>query len=847
LAVKRGKRGKKAERAKAKDNPGPEGEVAEAPTDTQVCPVCGELMDLDATKCEACGHDLKGETPKKEEPKKDEGSKPKEKPKDEVKKEDKKEPPKDKKEDDEKEKKKEAPPPPKSKKSPQDTEDQALAKWLSGEAGENALQIWLGKTPDAAAPAAQAKAAPAASSETKDYALKMWLTGEAGGDALDEWLTEERAPPEMPAGELDEQLAQKDEVIKQLEGEIKTRENEIKELKTELEAFKKSLRDKLSKLKTKDFDPLKLITETAELNKTLQGEIKMRKELEQEIEKVKKGSIAVIKYVKAQQMKIREKEMKKLRSQLKKTTEDEERLKKIIEEKEKRFTELEKSLTAKIDDLPAEMKKLKQKEMELIKKESDIAGKEQQLVTHAKELQEKEALVSTAEGKEDEELRNRFEAELQEKEAEYLKREDNLKKRIIELEEEVQKAKIDEKLEKEALERRGKSEGEISKDLMEKERLLASKEKSITLRESEIERLKEELKYKTDEIKKLKEPLAYKEDELLRREEDMLYREKLLMAEKRKLEEAKKEGGGMREVELKKRLEELQSKISEKEAEIIKKEKYLHAKAEELRVREQGLIEEEIEAREEERALELQVEKIKTGNPRLDDLLFGGIPFGTNVLVYGQAFIGKEVVVNQFIAEGLKKGIPAIWVITDKSPSDIREEMEFVVSGYQEYERLDLVRYVDAYSKSMGEETEEAHTIYIDQPTNHEAILKSVEGLAKEFLKKHKYYRLAFRSISTLIAYLDMNIAFRFLQPFAGRRKRDKAVSMYVIEKGMHSETDIQMVGSIMDGAVEFKLEQLQTFLCVKGIGDVQSRAWIRYTHSKKGVSIGSFALGHIR
>ena len=114
-------------------------------------------------------------------------------------------------------------------------------------------------------------------------------------------------------------------------------------------------------------------------------------------------------------------------------------------------------------------------------------------------------------------------------------------------------------------------------------------------------------------------------------------------------------------------------------------------------------------------------------------------------------------------------------------------------------------------------------------------------------MKKHKYYRLAFRSISTLIAYLDTNIAFRFLQPFAGRRKRDKSVTMYIIEKGMHSETDIQMLGSIMDGAIEFKLEQLQTFLCIKGIGDVQSRAWIRYTHSKKGVNIGSFALGHIR
>ncbi len=796
--------------------------------------MCGELLGLNSTICDSCGNDIRGELKKNEVSVKDEIESEKEPQLEEETPEDKKMPNKNKSGNSSNA----------VKKDPQNIEDEALARWLSGEAGEGALQVWLGKSA-LNGPLAVNKSS--MNTEAKDGALKSWLTGEAGGEALDEWLSEEPIAAEFPPGEVEERLIEKDKMMKEMEGELKSREEEVNELRSELEAFKKSLRDKLKKLKTKDFDPIKLITETAELNKELQGEIKKRKDIEAELARVKKSSIGVIKYVKSQQMKIREGEMKKWRSQLKKTTEDEERLKKIIEEKENSLKALETSLAEQIDDLPDEMKKLKEKEMELIKKESEINSKNQELEAKIRELEEKAEIASAGEGVPDEELRNRFEAELREKEAEYLKRENELKKRIISLEEEVQKAKIDEKLEKEALQRRSKGEVEISEDLAEKERLLASKEKSILLRENEIERLREELKYKEDELSKLKEPLAYKEDELLRREEDLLYREKLMQAERRKIEEAKKEGGGLKEVELKKRLEELQSKINEKEEEIRKKEKYLNAKAEELRVREQGLIEEEIEAREEERALEIQVEKVKTGNPRLDDLLFGGIPFGSNVLVYGQAFIGKEVVVNQFIAEGLKKGIPAIWVITDKTPADIREEMEFVVSGYQEYEKLDLVRYVDAYSKSMGEEAEDTYTTYIDQPTDHEGILKNVDTIAKELMKKHKYYRLAFRSISTLIAYLDTNIAFRFLQPFAGRRKRDKSVSMFIIEKGMHSETDIQMLGSIMDGAVEFKLEQLQTFLCVKGIGDVQSRAWIRYTHSKKGVNIGSFALGHIR
>jgi KaiC/GvpD/RAD55 family RecA-like ATPase len=799
------------------------GKSSPAAGSSQVCPMCGELLGLDATKCQSCGHEIKGTPVKKKKKKKAKKTKVP------VKKDD----------DKSKDGAKAGP------KKGENVEDEALAKWLSGEAGENALQVWLGKS---APVETKVTSQPSADSEAKDHALKMWLTGEAGGEALDEWLTDEQAQAAAPTGEVALELEEKGKLLLQAESELKAREAEIKDLRAELESFKKSLHDKLKKLKTKDFDPIKLISETAELNKELQGEIKKRKELEAEVQKVKKGSIAVIKYVKSQQMKIRESEMKKLKTQLKKTSEDESRLKKVIEQKEGRLKELEDSLSKKIDDLPKEMKKLKTMEMELINKESDINAKAHKLEGYATELREREALVqSGVGGGSDSELRGRFEAELSQKETDYLQRENDLKKKIIALEEEVQKAKIDEKLEKEALERRGKSESEISKELEEKERLLANREKSMTLRENENERLREELKYKEDELKKLKEPLSYKEDELLRREEDLLYREKLIVADKRKLDAAKKEGGGLKEMELKKRLEELQQKVNDKEDEIRKKEKYLNAKSEELRIREQGLIEEEIEGREEERALEFSVEKVKTGNARLDDLLFGGVPFGSNVLIYGQAFIGKEVIINQFIAEGLKKGVPAIWVITDKTPGDIREEMEFVVSGYQEYEKLDLVRYVDAYSKSMGETADDPYTTYIDQPTDHEGLLKGVDVISKELMKKHKYYRLAFRSISTLIAYLDTNIAYRFLQPFSGRRKRDKSVSMFIIEKGMHSETDIQMLGSIMDGAVEFKLEQLQTFLCIKGIGDVQSRAWIRYTHSKKGVNIGSFALGHIR
>ena len=67
------------------------------------------------------------------------------------------------------------------------------------------------------------------------------------------------------------------------------------------------------------------------------------------------------------------------------------------------------------------------------------------------------------------------------------------------------------------------------------------------------------------------------------------------------------------------------------------------------------------------------------------------------------------------------------------------------------------------------------------------------------------------------------------------------------MQKGLHEENTIQMVSYLMDGMIEFKIEGGKVYLQVKGITEVQSRAWIEVTPSNSGLIIGSFTLGHIR
>jgi KaiC/GvpD/RAD55 family RecA-like ATPase len=160
-----------------------------------------------------------------------------------------------------------------------------------------------------------------------------------------------------------------------------------------------------------------------------------------------------------------------------------------------------------------------------------------------------------------------------------------------------------------------------------------------------------------------------------------------------------------------------------------------------------------------------------------------------------------------------------------------------------------MVRYVDLYSRSVGVSQAEQGVRLLSATDKGllDQLNQAIGTPTFEYKEKFGGYRLVFESISTLTAYLDTTALFRFLQPFTGRRKLDGAVGYYLLESGMHTESDLQTIEHMMDGSINLKIEQLKTFLSVKGISDVQSRAWIGYTFSKKAFSLGSFSLDHIR
>ena len=237
----------------------------------------------------------------------------------------------------------------------------------------------------------------------------------------------------------------------------------------------------------------------------------------------------------------------------------------------------------------------------------------------------------------------------------------------------------------------------------------------------------------------------------------------------------------------------------------------------------------------------------KTGIDRLDELLKGGLPTGTNTLLYAPPFIGKETILKNFALSGLREGEPVIFVLTDSSFSDVKEEMKRLDSSFSQYEEEGKVRYIDIYSKGVELKEEGLHVTFVDSPINRERITASIIKTEKEFQQNYERHRLIFDSISTLIVYADAKAVFRFLQVVSGTCKRLGATSIFNMTRGMHDEIEVQTIKHLMDGVIEQREEGSRMQIRVQGCGEVVSRNWIDYLLQKEEIRLtGAFRMSRV-
>ncbi len=386
----------------------------------------------------------------------------------------------------------------------------------------------------------------------------------------------------------------------------------------------------------------------------------------------------------------------------------------------------------------------------------------------------------------------------------------------------------------------------------ERLKTLEEREGKVGVQVGEVESIGHLLSSRETSLKQKEAEVARLRDELTRRERNLIERERTNEAKEselsiRQLSAARWSegtgGGG----------------VSKATANLADRERILDLREKQLKEREQQLLRQRAEAAATiggsgETTLTAptvtrQTDRLPTGTPRLDDLLAGGFPPKAHVLLVGPAFTGKEILLYSFIAEGLRRGEPAVLVTTTRLPEEIAADIGKVTPQFKEYEQLGLVTWIDATNPAAEPGTsKEGSRVVVKGPSDHPGILTALVKAAQTSEKtKSGGFRVGFLNLSTCLAQSDEKEAFSFFQNFVGILKARPALGVYLVDQGTVPDSRVEVAQSRIDGAIRFKQDRDRAYLSVQGLGDVQTRDWVEYRATNRQLIIGSFALERIR
>ena len=97
------------------------------------------------------------------------------------------------------------------------------------------------------------------------------------------------------------------------------------------------------------------------------------------------------------------------------------------------------------------------------------------------------------------------------------------------------------------------------------------------------------------------------------------------------------------------------------------------------------------------------MERIATGIPGFDTIVGGGIPKRNVVLLAGGPGTGKSIFGQQYIYNGLLKGEPAVLVVLEEHPVQVRISMAQFGWDVARFEEEGKLAIVDAFTAGIGE------------------------------------------------------------------------------------------------------------------------------------------------
>lgn len=235
-----------------------------------------------------------------------------------------------------------------------------------------------------------------------------------------------------------------------------------------------------------------------------------------------------------------------------------------------------------------------------------------------------------------------------------------------------------------------------------------------------------------------------------------------------------------------------------------------------------------------------------TGISKLDDLLRGGYPVPSNIVLNGPPFSSKEIFASQFITESIAENYPIIVLTLDREPSSIMSAIGDSAM-IDQWQKSGILTVIDAYSRFVQVEPMDASAIVIEGSSNISNFMKSIDSVCSRIIAQAGKYRMVVYSLTGLMTQTEEKTFIRSLQHISQRRKAEGSVSLYLLEDGIFERKIYENVNYFMDISLEFRTEATTEYLRVRGLPSARTREWVEVIRNEGSVDLGSFDLKRVR
>jgi KaiC/GvpD/RAD55 family RecA-like ATPase len=237
------------------------------------------------------------------------------------------------------------------------------------------------------------------------------------------------------------------------------------------------------------------------------------------------------------------------------------------------------------------------------------------------------------------------------------------------------------------------------------------------------------------------------------------------------------------------------------------------------------------------------------GIRRLDELISGGLKFQSSALLYGPPYIGKEHLGRSYALHAMRSGIPAIFIDTLHTATEITDILLEMDSAMADYVKSGLIHIIDCYSRNIeAEDLKMSHISYVDGAMDLNGISVALNRAQRKMQSSAPNHVVVLDSLSTVTTYSDPKTAFRFLQILIGKSKLIGGSSIITLDEGMHADADVKMFSHLVDGIIEVHDHIGKFQLQARGLTAPTGVGWIDYRYAQSQFELtGSFAPGRIR